>query len=98
MYLKLHRRDGGFAAIPADCRPCLSAERVGRETFTLVTVPLVDVDYEVKESVDEIIKLLGDEVKETNGTFRFSEAGGGPDGPRAGKRPGVHTGKYDRKR
>lgn len=62
MYLRLHKRGGGIAAIPHDCKPCLSTESVGGETFTLVSVPLLDTDFEVRETVDDIIRLLGAEV------------------------------------
>ena len=63
-YLKLRKRGGGFVGIPADPPPCLSSERVGGETFTLVSVPLLDTDFEVTNSVEDIINALGAEVVE----------------------------------
>ena len=70
-YLKLRKRGGGFVGVPADPPPCLSSERVGGETFTLVSVPLLDTDFEVTNSVEDIINALGAEVVDPSG-FRYS--------------------------
>ena len=70
-YLKLHKRGGGFVGIPADPPPCISSERVGGETFTLVSVPLLDTDFEVTNSVEDIIDAIGAEVVEPRG-FKYS--------------------------
>lgn len=63
-YLKLRKRGGGFVGVPTDPPPYLSSERVGGETFTLVSVPLLDTDFEVTNSVEDIINALGAEVAE----------------------------------
>lgn len=70
-YLKLSKRGGGFVGIPADPPPCLSSERIGGETFTLVSVPLLDTDFEVTNSVEDIIDAIGAEVVEPRG-FKYS--------------------------
>ena len=66
-YLKLRKRGGGFVGVPADPPPCLSSERVGGETFTLVSVPLLDTDFEVTNPVEDIINALGAEVVDPSG-------------------------------
>ena len=70
-YLKLSKRGGGFVGIPADPPPCLSSERISGETFTLVSVPLLDTDFEVTNSVEDIIDAIGAEVVEPRG-FKYS--------------------------
>ena len=73
-YLKLHKRGGGFVGVPADPPPCLSSERVGGETFTLVSVPLLDTDFEVTNSVEDIINALGAEVVEPTTPLNTSKS------------------------